>query len=50
MLGLLFFGWNGFTQPASQPFNPRYYWGSCFLFWVLFAILGWAQFGPLLHR
>lgn len=46
MLLWLFFGWNGYAQPA----NPRWGWGGNFLFWVLFAILGWAVFGPLIHR
>lgn len=43
----LFFGLLCVTVcPANRP----YLIGSLLLIWILFALLGWALFGPLIHR
>lgn len=47
MLLWLVLGWSRYS---SGPGNARLTWAGDLLFWVLFAILGWAVFGPLIHR
>jgi hypothetical protein len=32
-----------------QPANPYYGRGYPLVLWLLFAILGWAVFGPMVH-
>jgi hypothetical protein len=47
MIFWLIFGvaWNSFPT----QFGPAGSWGNWFLLFILFAILGWHDFGPVIH-
>jgi hypothetical protein len=40
--------WLVFGLWSNWP--PTKTWGGTLLFWILLAILGWAVFGPAIHR
>jgi len=45
LLWLIFGLWGRWTW-AGQPYGPM---ANGIFIWVLFALLGWRVFGPLLH-